>query len=34
MVGKILPYTCFVLAEMRANCAPVCPAGEIKRQKS
>ena len=23
MDGKILPYTCFVLVVMRANCAPV-----------
>ncbi len=32
MVGKILPYTCFVLAEMKGeNCAPVCAGWRIKK---
>ena len=34
MVGKIFPYTCFVLVVVRANCAPVRLVGCIEIRSS
>ena len=34
MEGSIVWYVRFVLVAMWANCAPVCPVGGMKMQKS